>query len=113
MADEHFKQRLFSWMESIIKHDLSSDTHLANSPTPTVQKQCLMRRPPHPDDADFHISWPQFLREILDASGQIHKHNETCYKKTPFSMAALNETDRDRLCRFQLPNSFGSGNNNG
>ena len=103
MADEHFKQRLFTWMESIIKHELPSDTHPVNSPNPTVRKQCLLRRPPHPDDTDFHVSWPQFLREILEASGQIHEHNETCYKKTPFSMAALNETDRNRLCRFNYP----------
>jgi hypothetical protein len=103
MANDDFKRQLFAWMESIIKHDLPSNTHSIDSPSKVVRKQCLMRRPPHPDDANFDVSWPQFLREILDASGQVHEHNETCYKKTPHSMVTLDDEQRDRLCRFNYP----------
>ncbi|KAJ7355962.1 hypothetical protein DFH08DRAFT_690993 [Mycena albidolilacea] len=103
VADEHFKRQLFAWMESIIRHDLPSNTHSIASPSKLVQKQCLMCHPPHPDDANFDISSPQFLREILDASGQVHAHNETCYKKTPYSMVTLDDQARDRLCRFNYP----------
>ncbi|KAJ7654057.1 hypothetical protein DFH06DRAFT_993942 [Mycena polygramma] len=103
IADEDFKQRLFIWLESIIKHDLPSNTHPVDAPTKAAKKQCLLGRPPHPDDPEFDTLSPQFLREILDASGQVHEHNDTCYKKTPFSMVSLNPEDRDRLCRFGYP----------
>ncbi|KAJ7164356.1 hypothetical protein C8R46DRAFT_863332, partial [Mycena filopes] len=103
LADESFKQRLFVWMESIVKLGLPSDTHPVNAPTKAAEKDCLMGRAPHPDQDTFDADWPQFLREILDASGQVHGHNETCYKKTPFSMNTLTLEDRDRLCRFNYP----------
>ncbi|KAJ7045296.1 hypothetical protein C8F04DRAFT_941255 [Mycena alexandri] len=90
-------------MESIIKHDLPSDTHSVDTPTKAAKNECLLGRPPHPQEPDFDINWPQFLREILDASGQVHEHNDTCYKKTPFSMNSLSPEDCDRLCRFNYP----------
>ncbi|KAJ7147800.1 hypothetical protein C8R43DRAFT_889334 [Mycena crocata] len=95
--NEEFKLRLFSWMESVFKHELPADTCSISSPLASDLKKCLMIRPPHPDDPDFHIVWGQFLREVLDASGQIHDHNETCFKKTPFSITRLNNEDRDRF----------------
>ncbi|KAJ7144859.1 hypothetical protein C8R43DRAFT_880787 [Mycena crocata] len=103
IADDAFKQRLFTWLESIIKLDLPSDTHSVESPLMSSKKNCLMVRPPHPDEENFDSQWPQFLREVLDASGQVHDHNETCYKKTPFSIHRLSAEDRDRLCRFNFP----------
>ncbi|KAJ7091755.1 hypothetical protein C8R44DRAFT_580481, partial [Mycena epipterygia] len=36
----------------------------------------------------------------------VHDHNETCFKKTPFSMARMEEQDRDRLCRFNYPSDI-------
>ncbi|KAJ7100742.1 hypothetical protein B0H15DRAFT_770185 [Mycena belliarum] len=92
-ADEFFKQRLFAWLESIIKLDLPSNTHSLSSQSKAEQKKCLMGRPPHPDEIDFHTEWPQFLRAVLDASGHVHEHNDTCFKKP----------HRDRLCRFNYP----------
>ncbi|KAJ7618843.1 hypothetical protein DFH06DRAFT_1011949 [Mycena polygramma] len=103
LADECFKNRLFDWMESIIKLDLPSNTRSIDSPSKAAKKKCLLDRPPHPDDPNFETTWPQYLREILDASSQEHTHNETCYKKTLFSMATLSMEDRDRLCRFHYP----------
>ncbi|KAJ7180912.1 hypothetical protein C8R46DRAFT_985966 [Mycena filopes] len=103
LVDENFKQRLFDWMESIIKLGLPADTHSVEAPTKAAKKLCLMTRPPHPDQDDFDLVWPQFLREVLDASGQVHDHNETCYKKIPFSINHLSIEDRDRLCRFNYP----------
>ncbi|KAJ7826739.1 hypothetical protein B0H13DRAFT_1736451, partial [Mycena leptocephala] len=104
MADESFKEQLFGWMENIIKHDLPSNTQpIESDASKAKKKMCLIGRPPHPDDPNFDALWPQFLREVLDASGQVHDHNETCYKKTPFSMATLSLEDRDRLCRFHYP----------
>ncbi|KAJ6609359.1 hypothetical protein B0H10DRAFT_1813899 [Mycena sp. CBHHK59/15] len=102
-ADAFFKQQLFAWLESIIKHDLPSDTHSLESSSKAVQNKCLMGRPPHPNDPAFDDNWPQFLREVLDASGHVHKHNDTCFKKTPFSMASLEPLDCDCLCRFNYP----------
>ncbi|KAJ6573903.1 hypothetical protein DFH09DRAFT_915511 [Mycena vulgaris] len=99
-TNELFKQQLFAWLESIIKHDLPSDTHSLDALSKAQQKKCLMGRPPHPDAADFEANWPQFLREVLEASGHIHKHNDTCFKKTPFSKK---DSDQDRLCRFNYP----------
>ncbi|KAJ7359403.1 hypothetical protein DFH08DRAFT_769331 [Mycena albidolilacea] len=104
MADECFKKQLFSWMESVFKHDLPSNTRpIDDSASKAEKKKCLIDCPPHPDAINFDVLWQQFLREILDASGQVHKHNDTCYKKTPFSMAMLSLEDRDRLCRFHYP----------
>ncbi|KAJ7601961.1 hypothetical protein DFH06DRAFT_1024469 [Mycena polygramma] len=103
LANDVFKQQLFVWLESIINHELPSETHSLADQSKTVQKKCLMGRPRHPDDPDFEETWPQYLREILDASGHVHEHNDTCFKKTPFSMASLEPEDRDRLCRFNYP----------
>ncbi|KAJ7076840.1 hypothetical protein B0H15DRAFT_790077 [Mycena belliarum] len=103
LESEIFKQQLFDWLESIIKHELPPDTRSLSSHSKVEQKECLMGRPPHPDDATFTSNWPQFLREVLDASGNVHEHNDTCFKKTPFSMLSLDPQDRDRLCRFNYP----------
>ncbi|KAJ6622296.1 hypothetical protein B0H10DRAFT_1638636, partial [Mycena sp. CBHHK59/15] len=103
MASDTFKHQLFVWLESIIKHELPSDTHSLAMQSKTLQKNCLMGRPPHPDEADFDDTWPQHLREVLDASGHVHEHNNTCFKKTSFSMSSLEPKDRDRLCRFNYP----------
>ncbi|KAJ7711760.1 hypothetical protein B0H16DRAFT_1343415 [Mycena metata] len=116
MADESFKHQLFLWLESVIKHELPSDTSPLASESKARQKQCLLGRPPHPDHPDFPSIWPQFLREVLDASGHVHKHNDTCFKKTPFSMLSLEPNDRDRLCRFNYPSPLvpeSSMNDNG
>ncbi|KAJ7128756.1 hypothetical protein C8R43DRAFT_897117 [Mycena crocata] len=113
--NEEFKLRLFSWMESVRKilfgfkrpgtRPRTSQDQMVfmSSPLASDLKKCLMIRPPHPDDPDFDIVWGQFLREVLDASGQVHAHNETCFKKTPFSMTRLNDEDHNRLCRFKYP----------
>ncbi|KAJ7102301.1 hypothetical protein B0H15DRAFT_768559 [Mycena belliarum] len=103
LSDGVFKQQLFAWLESIIKHELPPNTCSLSSQSTADQKKCLMGRPPHPDQVDFHTKWPQFLREILDASGHVHEHNDTCFKKTPFSVLSLEPQDRDRLCRFNYP----------
>ncbi|KAJ6553470.1 hypothetical protein DFH09DRAFT_924886, partial [Mycena vulgaris] len=103
LADEAFKKQLFVWLESIIKHDLPSDTLSLASQSKAEQHLCLTCRPPHPDEEDFLTKWPQFLREVLDVSGHVHNHSDTCFKKTPFSMASLKPTDRDRLCCFNYP----------
>ncbi|KAJ7469817.1 hypothetical protein B0H11DRAFT_1628482, partial [Mycena galericulata] len=102
-ADEFFKQQLFRWLESIVKHDLPSDTQSITSSPKAEQHKCLLGRPPHPDEPNFRTVWPQFLREVLDVSGHVHEHNDTCFKKTPFSLATLDPQDRDRLCRFNYP----------
>ncbi|KAJ6555750.1 hypothetical protein B0H10DRAFT_1847594 [Mycena sp. CBHHK59/15] len=103
MANEDFKQQLFVWLESIIKHELPSGTRSLSSASKAQQKKCLLGRPRHPDEADFDAEWPQYLREVLDASGHVHEHNDTCFKKTPYSMLSLETQDRDRLCRFNYP----------
>lgn len=69
----------------------------------TKSKNCLLGRPPHPDDSDFEQVWPQFLRDVLEASGQVHKHSDTCFKNTNVSMAKLDDAQRNELCRFQYP----------
>ncbi|KAJ7640254.1 hypothetical protein DFH06DRAFT_1000665 [Mycena polygramma] len=103
LASDVFKKQLFVWLESIIKHELPSDTRSLAAQSKASQKKCLMGRPRHPDDAGFEATWPQYLREVLDASGHVHEHNDTCFKKTPYSTASLEPKDRDRLCRFNYP----------
>ncbi|KAJ7086156.1 hypothetical protein B0H15DRAFT_764287, partial [Mycena belliarum] len=102
---EYFKQKLFAWLESLIKQDLPPNTqsHSSSSLPQGEQKRCLLGRPPHPDDQSFSARWPQYLRDVLDASGQIHEHNDTCFKKTPFAKTSLDLQDQDRLCRFNYP----------
>ncbi|KIY63266.1 hypothetical protein CYLTODRAFT_360257, partial [Cylindrobasidium torrendii FP15055 ss-10] len=34
---------------------------------------------------------------------QEHSHNDTCFKKLKMAMARLSPTERDELCRFNLP----------
>jgi hypothetical protein len=103
MANENFKQQLFVWLESIIKHELPSGTHTLSSASKAQQNKCLLGRPRHPDEADFDAEWAQYLREVLDASGHVHEHNDTCFRKTPYSMLSLEPQDRDRLCCFNYP----------
>ena len=100
MVDSFFKTRLFNWLESIIHLHLPPDTE---SSIHADRKKCLLGRPLHPDHPDFDLLWNQYLREILDASAQVHKHGDTCYKKVPYSMNSLSSEDRDKLCRFNYP----------
>ncbi|KAJ7572015.1 hypothetical protein C8J56DRAFT_809857 [Mycena floridula] len=102
IQDPEFKQHLFTWLESIFKHALPEGTMSIEGPR-AAQTQCLLSRPPHPDLSDFDTVWPQFLREVLDASGQVHRHSETCFKKLPISIAALSPSERDKYCRFNYP----------
>ncbi|KAJ7586000.1 hypothetical protein C8J56DRAFT_787773 [Mycena floridula] len=101
-SDPEFRDRLFRWLESIFKHDLPVDTSPING-TRKDKTQCLLGRPPRVDSANFDQQWPQFLREVLDASGQVHTHGETCFKKLPFTMSSIPEEARDLLCRFNYP----------
>jgi hypothetical protein len=104
LANEQFRQRLFAWLENIIKLDLPANTVSLDKELPNEKlKACLMDRPPHPEDSNFSAVWPQFLREILDASAQVHKHSDTCFKKTLFSITRLTAEDQDRLCQFNYP----------
>lgn len=98
-SDGVFKSRLFEWLESVFKLDLPPDTVDRDDQT----KNCLMGRSPSVDDPDFDIKWPQFLRDVLDVSAQVHNHGETCYKNVNLSMSRLSEEQRDELCRFNYP----------
>lgn len=66
-------------------------------------RDCLLGRPPLPDDPHFDKDWPQFLRDVLDVSGQVHRHGETCYKNMNVSMSRLDNEQRNALCRFNYP----------
>lgn len=103
-SDPDFQSRLFGWLKSIFHHDLppGTDPAMDRSDNSAV-KNCLLGRPPHPDDPEFDKDWLQFLRDVLDSSGQVHRHGETCYKNTNVSMASLSDSQRDDLCRFQYP----------
>ncbi|KAJ7061710.1 hypothetical protein C8F01DRAFT_962752, partial [Mycena amicta] len=103
MADAFFKNRLFAWLESIIKHELPPNTESADRLPKNTKKQCLMGRPLHPDDPQFTERWPQYLRDILDNSDQVHTHNDSCFKKTPFSKSSLTPDEQDILCRYNYP----------
>ncbi|KIY60710.1 hypothetical protein CYLTODRAFT_363761, partial [Cylindrobasidium torrendii FP15055 ss-10] len=85
-----FRAQMFAWLESIIKHDFP-------------QGVFVLGRPPNPANDTFHNEWPQYLRDVLDASGQEHTHNDTCFKKLKVAMSRLSTQDRDELCRFNLP----------
>ncbi|KIY65051.1 hypothetical protein CYLTODRAFT_357474 [Cylindrobasidium torrendii FP15055 ss-10] len=109
--DALFRGRMFTWLESIIKHDFPSGikrralTH-CNPDTVRRPKQCMnavLGRPPNPADPDFESRWAQYLRDVLEASGQEHTHNDTCFKKLKVSMARLSPKEKDELCRFNLP----------
>ncbi|KAJ7598739.1 hypothetical protein C8J56DRAFT_770012 [Mycena floridula] len=94
--DFEFKDRLFRWLESIFKHDLPHGTTPVVS-TRNNQIYCLLGRPPHPDSPDFDFQWAQFLRKVLDASGHVHTHGETCYKHLPFSKSVIPDCDLNKL----------------
>ncbi|KAJ7290058.1 hypothetical protein C8J57DRAFT_1045719 [Mycena rebaudengoi] len=100
--DADFKDRFFRWLDTTFRHDLPTDTEEVGG-TRLEQKQCLLGRPPHPDHPRFDEIWPQFLREVLDVSGQVHKHNQTCFKHIPQSLRSLDDAERDKLCRFNYP----------
>ncbi|KAJ7256300.1 hypothetical protein C8J57DRAFT_1074955, partial [Mycena rebaudengoi] len=36
-------------------------------------------------------------------SNRVHKHNQTCFKHIPQSLRSLDDTERDKLCRFNYP----------
>jgi hypothetical protein len=101
-VDDDFKGRFFRWLETAFKLDLPPDTSELEG-TRLEQKQCLLGRPPHPDDPNFNDIWPQYLREVLDVSGQVHEHNQTCFKHIPQSLRSLDKDQRDKLCRFNYP----------
>ncbi|KAJ7192518.1 hypothetical protein GGX14DRAFT_594600 [Mycena pura] len=100
--DADFKHRFFRWLETAFKLDLPPDTTEVEG-TRLEQKQCLLGRPPHPDDPDFDNIWPQFLREVLDVSGQVHEHSHTCFKNIPQSLRSLSKEQQDKLCLFNYP----------
>ncbi|KIJ56710.1 hypothetical protein M422DRAFT_148532, partial [Sphaerobolus stellatus SS14] len=60
-----------------------------------------MSRPPESFDPDFDAKWQQDLRNLLECTGQVHKHNSTCFKHLPHTLQALRNEDLD--CRFNLP----------
>jgi hypothetical protein len=100
--DAEFRQRLFAWLESIFEHNLPPDT-VPSEGTRLQQTGCLLGRPPHPDSPNFDNIWPQYLRDVLDTSSQVHSHSETCFKNLPKSLRALKPSERDKLCRFNYP----------
>lgn len=101
-SDPAFRERLFTWLKSIFHHDLPPGTDVGPEGV-DGKKDCLLGRPPHPDDPDFDDMWPQFLRNVLDESGHVHRHSETCFKNMNVSMGKLDATQRDELCRFRYP----------
>lgn len=101
-SDDSFRNRMFQWLESVFKHSLPEGTHSVDG-TYYSKKRCLLARPPHPDSVFFDDVYMQFLREVLDASDQQHKHSDTCFKKTSRTIGSLTPEEQDTLCRFNLP----------
>ena len=101
-VDADFKLRFFRWLETSFKLDLPPNTTEADG-TRLEQKQCLLGRPPHPDDPNFDVIWPQYLRNVLDVCGQVHEHKQTCFKHIPHSLRSLDKEQQDKLCRFNYP----------
>ncbi|KIY65099.1 hypothetical protein CYLTODRAFT_357351 [Cylindrobasidium torrendii FP15055 ss-10] len=108
-TNETFRKRMFEWLESIIKHDFPdgqkdvTDGALGTVYRPKRCMNAVLGRPPKPTDPDFKEKWAQYLRDVLDASGQEHTHNETCFKKLKIPMTRLTAAEKDALCRFNLP----------
>ncbi|KAJ7576513.1 hypothetical protein C8J56DRAFT_713521, partial [Mycena floridula] len=101
-SDSIFRGRLFEWLESIFQHQLPDGTVAFEGPR-ADKTHCLLGRPPHPDNPEFNAQWPQFLRNVLDVSGHVHSHSETCFKNLPVSISSLTAAQQDEHCRFNYP----------
>ncbi|KAJ7597966.1 hypothetical protein C8J56DRAFT_771417 [Mycena floridula] len=102
--DVEFKSRLFEWLENVFVHNLPPNTQPIDGSQKEI-KRCIMGRPPHPESGTFDEEWVQYLREVLEASGHIHTHSDTCYKNISKSIRSLSDADRDKFCRFKYPHT--------
>ena len=98
-SEDGYRDRVFRWLEDIIKQDLPPGTR--ELPSDGDRKRTILSRPLDPAHPEFDALWEQVLRDILDASNQTHTHGPTCFKH--MSAHELKSHDPDRDCRFNLP----------
>ncbi|THU82120.1 hypothetical protein K435DRAFT_611834, partial [Dendrothele bispora CBS 962.96] len=100
-SEPGWAQKLTSWYNDVFSQSIPEDTHEYIRTEGMYKRQPVMSRPLNPSNSDF---WPRFnqdLRDVLENSGMIHEHNDTCYKHLPKNLRSLRDENKD--CRFQLP----------
>ncbi|THV08120.1 hypothetical protein K435DRAFT_642008 [Dendrothele bispora CBS 962.96] len=101
-SDVDFRARMFRWLESLFSHDFPEGTIPSAGSREEIKKH-IMGRPPDPSKAGSDSTWPQYLHGVLDASSQVHTHNNTCFKKVSGGLRSFSEKEQDEHCRFMYP----------
>lgn len=104
-----YKNRMFSWIESIISCELPGMVDVLSEPERALPRPKLKstdvdaRIKPQPivhnmsdDDSEFAIEFREFVKEVAIRCNW-HEHNDTCYKHLKSS-----ETRGDATCRMRI-----------
>lgn len=82
--DSVFAQRVLQWYDDVFSQSLPAGTHQYQRDKHMYKRQPVMSRPLHPQkDTAFEQKFAQDLRDVLENTGQIHVHNDTCFKHLP------------------------------
>ena len=114
-----YKQRMFSWLEHIIKCELPGDVEVVKE-QPGKPLRCPKRSEetgnPHPGVApapsraafsrreDFQAAFDAFVTDLLKAYNW-HEHSSTCFKYVANGKVPKDPEERDALCRMSIDGS--------
>ncbi|KAF5361235.1 hypothetical protein D9757_013225 [Collybiopsis confluens] len=99
--DPVWAKKLLDWYDDVFSQSIPEKTSSYTRNIGMYKKQPVMSRPLNPSDPSFRPKFNQDLRDLLENTGMIHEHNDTCFKHLPKIIRSLRDDDKD--CRFQLP----------
>ncbi|KAJ3720729.1 hypothetical protein DFJ43DRAFT_960931, partial [Lentinula guzmanii] len=99
--DPVWAKKLLNWYDDVFSQSIPEGSVPYDHKNALYKRQPVMSRPLNPSDSNFEHNFNQDLCDILENTGMIHKHNDTCYKYLPKVIHSLRDDDKD--CRFQLP----------
>ncbi|KAJ4465427.1 hypothetical protein C8R41DRAFT_729476, partial [Lentinula lateritia] len=99
-----FASKLIAWYNDVFSQNMPENTHPYIRTEGMYKRQPVMSRPRNADSAEFCSELAQDLRDVLENSGMVHEHSDTCYKHLPKTLRSLRDPDKD--CRFQLPRAI-------
>ena len=81
------------YLDGIIVHqDFPANTTASDS---ADYSEPVMSQPLNLTTDIFDSTWKQDLCNVLQNTGQLHVHNDTCFKHLPKSIRALKQLDKD------------------
>ncbi|KAJ3899403.1 hypothetical protein F5879DRAFT_772747, partial [Lentinula edodes] len=100
-SDPQWAQHLLHWYDDVFSQSIPQCTQQYVCKKGMYKRQPVMSRPMNPYTVGFWNHFDQDLRNVLENTGMIHEHTDTCFKHLPVKLRSLRDNDKD--CRFQLP----------